>query len=78
MMNICAGFVLPSLPDIPFDLVLCTQSFQSILLSEANTSEAKDNLPLEAVAEELFSKDGVNIRKAFDHVLSLLFGINPE
>ena len=78
MMNICAGFTLPSVPNWSIDLVLCTQEFQSILLAEAKSEAEQGVISQEELAEEVFQKHGVNIRKAFDFLLRDLFGLNPE
>ena len=62
MVNICAGLTFPGLPDIPFDLVLSTMEFKSILLSMAESEEDKDKLDPEELANEIFKKNSDNIR----------------
>ena len=78
MVNICAGLTFPSLPNLPFDLVLTTMEFNSILLDMAETEEMKDKLDPVELANEVFKKNGENIRYAFDHVLSSTYGLDPQ
>ena len=59
-------------------MVLCTQDFQSILLEEAKSEEEKNNVSLSDLADEVFKKNGKNIRKSFDAVLRNEYGIQPE
>lgn len=57
MCNICVSFSLPAMPDIIFDLVLCTKSYESALLEAAeNNQEIHDE-----IIQDLFKKDGKNI-----------------
>ena len=60
----------PELPDIPFDLVLSTMKFQSILLSMAESEEDKDKVDPEELANEVFKKNSDNIRYTFEHLLT--------
>ena len=72
------GLTFPALRKIPFDLVLSTMEFTSILLDMAEAEEQKDKLDPEQLANEVFSKNGENIRFAFDHVLSSTYGLTPK
>ena len=72
MLNICCTFTLPSLPDLAFDLVLTTCSFESALL-EASVDDAE--VDLDAISNEIFSKNGTNIRATFEGILRNKFEI---
>ena len=69
MVNIIAGLIFPGLAMIPFDLVLATIEFNSLMLSMAESDEYKDKVDPEELANEVFSKNGENIRNSFEHLL---------
>ena len=76
LVNICASFTLPSLPDHPITLVLCTKVFKSVILELAQTSEEKDNVDMSDLAEECFQKNAINIRNTFEFILQTVYGID--
>ena len=78
MVNIIAGLTFPGLPMIPFDLVLATIEFNSLMLSMAESDEDKDKVNPEELANEVFSKNGENIRNSFEHLLKTTYELEPE
>eukprot|EP00495_Collosphaeridae_sp_1-RS-2012_P007438 TRINITY_DN7163_c0_g1_i1.p1 TRINITY_DN7163_c0_g1~~TRINITY_DN7163_c0_g1_i1.p1 ORF type:complete len:121 (+),score=2.77 TRINITY_DN7163_c0_g1_i1:120-482(+) len=74
MLNICCLISLPAIPKETFDLVLTTCSYNSVLIETAQNDELKDSIDLEELANEVFSKNGTNIRASFESVLHLKYG----
>ena len=72
MLNICATVTFPAIPDQSFDLVIATKSFISALLGAAEDGEDVD---LNAIASEIYSKNARNILATFASTLRG-FGIN--
>ena len=62
MLNVCATLTFPAIPDITFDLVIATKSYNSALLQAAELGEDVD---LNAIANEVYSKNGRNIMATF-------------
>ena len=73
-----AGFTLPCLPKIPFDLVFATIEFNSLVLRMAESEEDKDKVDPEQLANEVFSKNGENIRNSFEHLLKTRYKLKPD
>ena len=71
MLNICCTVTFPAIPDITFDLVIATKSYQSVLLDAA---ENQGDVDLDEVANEVFSKNARNILASFKSALRT-FGI---
>ena len=77
MLNICATVTFPALLDIPFDLVLATCSYNSALLEAAESEEDGDDIDLNELANEIYSKNATNILATFRITLRK-FGIDPS
>ena len=72
MLNICATVTFPAIKDQSFDLVIATKSFKSALLEAAS---AGDDVDLDDIAGEIYSKNGRNILATFKSTLRS-FGID--
>ena len=72
VMNVCATVSFPAIPDVTFDLVLCTESYKSLLL------EANPDADINSLADDFFKKNGEKIREAFDSMLLTRFELEPE
>ena len=72
MLNICATITFPAIPDQSFDLVIATKSYKSALLEAASNG---DDVDLDDIANEIYSKNGRNILATFKSTLRN-FGID--
>ena len=73
MLNICATVTFPALPDSTYDLVIVSKSYSSALLDAAADG---DDVNLDDIANEIFSKNARNIIASFKATLRA-FGIDP-
>ena len=48
------------------------------MLSMAESEEDKDKIDPEELANEMFRKNGKNIRNTFEHLLKTTYGLKPE
>ena len=71
MLNTCVTVTFPAIPEITFDIVIATKSYETALLDAANNGEDVD---LDAIANEVFSKNARHIRASFNSSLRS-FGI---
>lgn len=72
VMNVCATGGFPAIPDVTFDLALCTESYKLLLL------EANPNADINSLVDDFFKKNGEKIREAFDSMLLTRFDLEPE
>ena len=72
MLNICATVTFPALPEVTYDLVIATKSYSSALLEAAANG---DDVNLDDIANEIFSKNARNIMASFKATLRS-FGID--
>ena len=72
MINICATVTFPAIPDHTYDLVIATKSYNSALLEAADHG---DDVNIDDIANEIFSKNGRHILATFKSTLRS-FGIN--
>ena len=66
MLNICATVTFPSIADQSFDLVIATKSFKSALMESARNG---DDVDLDEIANEIYSKNGRTILATFKSTL---------
>ena len=66
MVSICCSICFPMLPEVVFNLVLATRSYESALL---RASADNEQINMDEIAREVYSKNAVNIRATFESIL---------
>ena len=73
IVSICCNVSFPAISDVPFSLVLATRSYASALM-ESSINQTEVNL--DELAVEVYSKNAVNIRCAFETILKKTWDID--